>query len=497
MQTASLADERNSRHIRQENHYPESLHKSRVCLAWDLGGLPTGQELLMRKGFLASLAALLAGTSLAFAEPPEIEQTAAPEQAPPPKKETPPSANPPPLERPRSPYWPNPLGLLECTPFIPALGGPGAADHEGSAGELVWANAEYLLWWVQKGPLAAPLVTTGSSVNFGALGASDTSVLFGGSGLDYRTFSGGRFGVGVWFDRGCSWGVEGSGFLTETRPIHFDAVSTAIGTPVLARPVISALTGQETVELIAAPGVVTGSVDVSSDSRLYSWDIDLTNRCYNTAGMHVDWMFGYREMNLKESLSISQNSTLLPGGIAGFAGSSISPPSGVAVSDQFVAVNRFYGGQLGARGEYANGGWFVNVLTRVALGGTHEVVDINGATLRPATAGGPATLVQGGLLALSSNSGHHKHDEFAAVPEFGLNVGYQVTRYLRAYVGYTFVYWSDVARPGDQINRTVNPGLIPTSQTFGTPGGPAEPSFSLRNTDFWAQGVNFGLEFRF
>ena len=51
--------------------------------------------------------------------------------------------------------------------------------------------------------------------------------------------------------------------------------------------------------------------------------------------------------------------------------------------------------------------------------------------------------------------------------------------------------------PGDQINRTVNPGLVPTSQTFGTAGGPLQPSPIFQRTDFWAQGVNFGLEYRY
>jgi hypothetical protein len=104
--------------------------------------------------------------------------------------------------------------------------------------------------------------------------------------------------------------------------------------------------------------------------------------------------------------------------------------------------------------------------------------------------------VPGGLLVVSSNAGVRAHDEFAAVPEFGINLGYQICKSLRAFVGYTFLYWSDVARPGDQINRTVNPTLVPASRAFGTPIGPAEPSFTFQHTEFWAQGANFGVELR-
>jgi len=107
--------------------------------------------------------------------------------------------------------------------------------------------------------------------------------------------------------------------------------------------------------------------------------------------------------------------------------------------------------------------------------------------------------VTGGVLALSSNIGRQVHDQFSVVPELGVNIGCRVTRNLTAYVGYSVLYWTDVARPGDLINRTVNPSLLPTSQAFGTavPNAAAQPVSGLQHTDFWAQGVNFGLEFRY
>ena len=124
------------------------------------------------------------------------------------------------------------------------------------------------------------------------------------------------------------------------------------------------------------------------------------------------------------------------------------------------------------------------------------MVNLVGATTR-AGAGVPAGTVPGGLLVLSTNGGRRARDEFAVVPEIGINVGYQICYWLRAYVGYSFLYWSDVARPGDQFNRVVNPTIVPASNTFGTPIGPAQPSCTFQHTDFWAQGVNFGLEFRY
>jgi hypothetical protein len=82
------------------------------------------------------------------------------------------------------------------------------------------------------------------------------------------------------------------------------------------------------------------------------------------------------------------------------------------------------------------------------------------------------------------------------IPETRLQFGYDVTSRVRARVGYNFLYVSDVLRPGNQIDRVVNVnqnGLVGT----GTVQTPAVPAPLLQHSDFWAQGVTFGLEFRF
>ncbi len=79
------------------------------------------------------------------------------------------------------------------------------------------------------------------------------------------------------------------------------------------------------------------------------------------------------------------------------------------------------------------------------------------------------------------------------MPEIGLTLGYDLTPRLKATVGYTLLYWSDVARPGDQIDLNVDPAqLAGPHQTTG-----AKPAFVLHTSDFWAQGLNLGLDYRF
>jgi hypothetical protein len=107
---------------------------------------------------------------------------------------------------------------------------------------------------------------------------------------------------------------------------------------------------------------------------------------------------------------------------------------------------------------------------------------------------GPAG-VSGALCALPGNVGHYTRDAFSVVPELGIAGGYQVTSHLGAFVGYTFLYWSGVARPVDQINGNVNSTLVPTS--IVPPTGPATPPPVIKDTAFWAHGVSAGPEFRY
>jgi hypothetical protein len=100
-------------------------------------------------------------------------------------------------------------------------------------------------------------------------------------------------------------------------------------------------------------------------------------------------------------------------------------------------------------------------------------------------------------LALGGNIGITSRDVFAVMPEANVNVGYQITKHIRAYAGYSFLWISDVMRPGDQLNRLVNPTMIPTSLAFGPQVGATHPVLDAKHTDYWAQGLNFGLVVRY
>src|SRR5262249_5589131 len=140
---------------------------------------------------------------------------------------------------------------------------------------------------------------------------------------------------------------------------------------------------------------------------------------------------------------------------------------------------------------------FMNIRGSLAMGVTHQVLDISGSQTRLVPGGAILTDV-GGLLALpGANIGRFDHNAFSVVPEITVNLGCQVTRHLRTFVGYNFLYWTNVIRPGDQIDPFVDIARVPNFVPPGTPLSPiVRPTVLFKQSDFWVQGINFGVELR-
>jgi len=97
-----------------------------------------------------------------------------------------------------------------------------------------------------------------------------------------------------------------------------------------------------------------------------------------------------------------------------------------------------------------------------------------------------------------TNIGSFHHDVFSFVPQVQFKLGYDLLSNVRATVGYDFLYWTNVVRPGQQIDRTVNISQTPPDAFGGVNqliGAPRPMPLSNRS-DFWAQGISAGLEFR-
>jgi hypothetical protein len=359
-----------------------------------------------------------------------------------------------------------------------------------------FVKAEYLLWAVRPYHIPA-LVTTAdppNPPNIGIIGATGTHELFGDSNIDGGLRSGLRLTAGCWCDMWMEEGIEASGFFLGQKNASFSTNSNQ--NAVIARPFFDLNNNREFVELVSFPGLQTGSITVNAPSRFFGVEGDYRTKICCGCDYRADLLVGFRYLNLDEDLNITENiqfgnSALLA---PPFNPVDLRNQNGIA-TDDFHTKNQFYGGQVGISGEKQWGKWSVDGRFKLALGATEQDVTITGSQrFSPNSALNAA----GGLLALPSNSGSFSKTRFTVVPEIDLNVGYQVTDHIRAFVGYNFLWWSSVLRPGDQIDRVLDITQIPNFATNGAaPTGAGRPAVPFKETSFWAQGLNVGIEFRY
>ena len=354
-------------------------------------------------------------------------------------------------------------------------------------GHQYWVSAEYL-WWAVKDQSIPPLVATGpATFPVGFLGNPGTVVLFGGSDLDQGSFSGVRLRAGGWLDACRTIGVEGSFFclLEESNQTTFNSTQF----PVLTRPFTDINTGNPNSEFVAFPGIATGSISVESKTKFCG--AALTARCPICVGCEtrLDGIGGIQYLDLREELTIVETPRFAPTApFPGLAGSQF------VATDTFKTKNQFVGALVGVEGSYYTGPFSVTLATSVAFGNNRQTIEIQGSQ-QITTAAGVTTVVPGGLLALpGANIGKFEQNQFSVVPQVGLNIGYQLTENCQIFAGYTCLYWTNVVRPGEQIDTVLDVNRIPN---FGTAPSATtvRPIVPFRQSDFWAQGVSIGVAF--
>jgi hypothetical protein len=370
-------------------------------------------------------------------------------------------------------------------------------------GHRLEVNVEYLLWWA-RGSQLPPLVTTAPATVpeavRGALGAPGTVLLFGNQAADGDSRSGIRAQATYWCGCDQCFGFELGGFVFEQVATNFGAGPDP--NLVLARPIFNINQGIEDRQLTSTPGTrpgdqlkLLGSINVGTPSRFFGAEANFRGNLYADGCWRVDFLGGFRFLDLDEDLGITEN-VLSERAVPGVP--IFNKGNRIVLSDNFDTRNRFFGGQVGTQVEWRSGRWSVQGRFQVALGVNSESINVAGSQL-VTTPAGAQTMFNGGLLALPSNSGNFGRDRFAVVPQVGLKVSYQVTELLHVFVGYDFLYWGNVVRPAEQVDRSVDINQIPnfTNVFVPNPTGQSRPMLPFHETGFWAQGVNAGLELRY
>ncbi len=371
-----------------------------------------------------------------------------------------------------------------CTPACdtcctPPCGPPGR----------VWMSAEWL-FWAASGQHIPSLVTTspvGTDRSLaGVIPSPNTAVLYGTDARGNTDFRNGlRINGGIWCNDAQTIGIEGNFFFLGGSNNQFAAGSN--GSEIIARPFYNVLTNTPDSELVSFPGVLGGTVTVDNRSSVIGGGINAVHNLCCTPCGRLDLLYGYQYFNVTDTLSIREDLTALPGQ------TQVAPGTTYQILDKFRTTNNFNGGLIGLSAERRYGMWFVGGRASIAFGADSESVEINGVT-RITSPTGVSMAYTGGLLAQPSNIGHYEYTAFAVLPQIGLRAGVQVSQYVRVFAGYNFLYLSNVARAGDQVDLRVNPSQLPPRTTVT---GPAFPAFNLHTTDYSLQGISLGMEVRF
>jgi hypothetical protein len=458
-----------------------------------------GKGYSMRRGFCRVLTELLAGAGLACGlASPAFAQAPAPASAvviQPNGQGQEPDAT-----RPNNAVnlAPDPSAPPLQEPAVPTTPDSGERSQPGRW----YASAEALRWWFKGSPVPVPLLTTTSdptAMPLAAFAEPGTTVVLGNHDIGSSGHWGGRFTIGGWIDDRRQIAVEGSYFfLGNHTTVHAVSSNGQPGSPILAVPFIDADAMTESSFVLAQPGSFAGGAALSLTSRLRGADALCVVAACEGSRWHVQVLAGFRYLDLTENLTYATASTGLSG-----------PNTDLALNtvDQFKLRNQFFGFQFGARADYRIGRLTLCATASLALGDMAQTGEFNGLAVTNSFdgptggsfTGVPTQVLSGsGTFVQPSNLGSVNRDQIAVAPEIGVKVCYQLTQRLRLFGGYDFLYLSNVLRPGDQIDRNINVAQTVQGAIAGTAAAAGtRPAVSLVGSDFWAQGVNLGLEFRY
>lgn len=396
------------------------------------------------------------------------------------------------------------------------------------AEQFFWVESEYLLWTTKKAPLPVPLATS-ASLNDplpGALGQPGTKILLGDKEINMNWRNGFRMTLGRWIDCSHQFGIEGSFFMLPKTSYHKsidtsgEPGSMSIAVPIYDVTGLWGLNGVPGETIFILPGPLSGPgfqghFSLKTSNKLQSVDLNTIVNLVNGYGCRIDFIGGFRWLQLKESLFFMGETAALPDApiASGFYN----------FRDSFGTDNNFYGLQIGFKANYNIDRWLLKGFSKLALGCINQKVRIDGTSqtsngnLFYMTNNTGNEVLAGGIFAEPTNRGSHHRNDFGVVLETGINLSYQFSSCFEMGVGYSFLWLNQSFRPGKQMDRKINPtrtalaeasrnsvGIGPDEPVpFGDsaaaplPRGPKRPEFRPHHTDFWAQGLNINLNFKF
>gem|GEM_PF-1094861 len=372
-------------------------------------------------------------------------------------------------------------GYREAAPYS-VYGGQcdSFASAIASCNQDYWMRAELLLWF----PEARTTPPMGVSADAGQLPllGSPTAMPLGESygnnlvagfrGDVGRYFADGLFGIGgrVWVlgsdDDSLHMGGDGSDrsfgvpfFNTNPDRVGEDAILVGFDNGAGTR--------------FVGDAAITNELNIVA-AELYGRLLHGSSKRHR-----FEFLGGYSHFNIHDQFSLDLNTVELPRG------------ERTIFRDRFDARNEFHGGQIGSELSLTRGRWLASALTKVHLGNMNQRLAVEGFSSQEVIGGGAPVISDQGLFARGDVRGVQERDTFAFAPEMNLRLGYQFRKHVSLHVGYSFIYWSDVALTTDQIDRNVfiDQGNLGNS-------GPDKYT-TLKSDGLWVQGIDLGATLTF
>ena len=363
---------------------------------------------------------------------------------------------------------------------------------------FAWVSGGYTFSWMSR-PNVAALVTSSppgtAQADAGVLGRNSTNVLLGEGSLGSWSANGVRLSTGISVCDGMTFEV--AGFYMRTNSNDFSAGGDgSANSNAIARPFFEPFTLSEANQLVAFPGRFAGTIDVTTRTTLWGIEGNLFEKFDLGCPIHLGLGFRYAQLN--DSLQIQQNTRAIGNPPLTFAGFTIPLSDSVQINDSFRTQNQFIGPQLNVRYQETLGSFTLEVVGKVAMGSNQQNIYIAGHTSHLGANGQVIGDANGGFLALPSNIGTFTSNGFGVIPEVNLKLGYNITHHLNVFVAYDFLAWTNIARAGDQIDRTVNLTQVPTAAIFNpTFGGPNSPFPTFHSADLTIHSIRVGVEWKF
>jgi len=314
-----------------------------------------------------------------------------------------------------------------------------------------WLRTDGLLWW-RKGRDLPVLVVSNTEAS------SDPGeiVLYGGEIVSGSPQGGFRLDIGTWLDAEECLGIGGRFWGLGEERTRFHADADTLPDQTIERPFIDAVTGPESFIVSDPFTPFAGSIDVVTTSEVLGADAYARMAWCRVCDFRVDLIAGYQVTRINESLRID---TDIPD----------SPLGPNRAFDQWVTHNEFHGGSIGFLYESCRGCWTTTCLLKVGLGNMRQTAELVGREN-----GVPVGLLVEEPITVT-------RDKFVAVPELDVAWSYAINPCWNLNVGYSLMYWSNVARPEALIDEVVGNDI----------------SLVFRDESFWVQGLTVGANCRF